>query len=241
MVNTLQTITMIWPSCTVNLVDSVQCCEPCATYVPRDISALSMGSLSSLPVYPPALPLIRLQRHPKQLPGEARVSLSDDELCLFRLLRFSRTPRGDDELPAKHGNNSASSPEPSVSSSVKTLSQESEIRTATPGFAASPKPNLPLSNNTFGEPVELKLHSEVGTAVAPVSSVGSLVSVSVGSHSDIIFAQFLIHAVNCILNYIEFPLSCDPSISHDLPYFNVYTNPKQIIRKQLLSLTDMST
>ena len=78
------------------------------------------------------------------------MSLSDDELCLFRLLRFSRTPRGDDELPAKHGNNSASSPEPSVSSSVKTLSQESEIRTAAPGFAASPKPILFLSNNTAG-------------------------------------------------------------------------------------------
>lgn len=116
------------------------------------------------------------------------MSLSDDELCLFR---FSRTPRGDDELPAMQGNNSASSPEPSVSSSVKTLSHESEIRTATPGFAASPKPNLLLSNNTFGGSEELKLHSDVGTAVAPVSSIGSLVSVSVGSHSDIIVAQFL--------------------------------------------------
>ena len=141
--------------------------------------------------------------HRSQLPGEDKVSLSDDELCLFRLLLFSRTPRGDDELPARHGNNSASSPEPSVSSSVKTLSQESEMRTATPGFAASPKPNLFLSNNTVGGSEEWKLHSEEGTAVAPVSSAGSVASV--GSHSDIIVAPpFFKQTVICTLTYIEF-------------------------------------
>lgn len=128
------------------------------------------------------------------------MSLSDDEFCLFRLLRFSRTHRGDDELPAKHGNNSASSPEPSVSSSVKTLSRESEIRTATPGFVEIPKPNLLLSNKTFGESEESP--ALVGTAAAPVSSIGSLVSDSVGSYSDIIVAQFLINAAKCTLKYI---------------------------------------
>lgn len=126
---------------------------------------------------------------PEHLPGEASVSLSDDELCLFRLLRFSRAPRGDAELPAMQGNSSASSPEPSVSSSVNTLSQEPEIRTATPGLDARPRPSLFRSNNTFGRSEELKLHSGVVSAVAPAASIGSLLSVSVGSHSVIIVAQ----------------------------------------------------
>lgn len=121
------------------------------------------------------------------------MSLSDDELCLFRLLSLSRSPSEGDELPAKHGNSSASSPEPSVSSSVKTLSHEFEIRTATPGFAARPKPVKFRSNNTFGRSIDPKLGVGSDTDVATVSSTGS--QVSVGSHSDIIVAQLLIHKI----------------------------------------------
>lgn len=126
---------------------------------------------------------------PTYLPGEARASLSDDELRLFRRLHFSPTPRGDDDdgLPAEHGNSSVSSPDPSVSSSVKTLSHESEMRTAPPSFVTGPKPIPFLSNSTFGGSRERKTHCKADTAaVAPVSSPGSQLSVSVGSHSDII-------------------------------------------------------
>lgn len=128
------------------------------------------------------------------------MSLSDDELCLFHLPRFSRAPRGDDELPAKHGNNSASSPEPSVSSSVKTLSLESQTRTAPPGFTESPKPSLLLSSTTCGGSEELKLRSGGGTSVAPASDISSPVSVSVGSHSVIILTQFYIRSVYAYKN-----------------------------------------
>lgn len=148
------------------------------------------------------------------------MSLSDDELCLFRLLRFSRAPRGDDEPPAKHGNNNASSPEPSVSSSVKTLSQESEMRTAVPGFAASPRPIGFLSNNTFGGSAERKLDSSTHSAVAPAVGTGSVLSVSVGSHSDIIVAQLLIHTNTLI--HTEVDSGSQPSIERKPEY----TNPK---------------
>lgn len=168
------------------------------SYMTRDPQGISSLHISPTTAYLSAVTSFNNTLKSKQLPGEARVSLSDDELCLFRLLRFSRPPRGDDEVPAKHGSNSASSPDPSVSSSVKMLSRESEIRTATPGFANPPNPNLFLSNKTFRGSEEW--HSGTDCAVASATNIGSLISVSVGSHSDIIVARMLIRIVQCTVN-----------------------------------------
>lgn len=116
------------------------------------------------------------------------MSLSDEELCLLRLLHFSFTLRGDDEPAVKHGKSSVSSPEPSVSSSVRTLSRESEIRTATPGVAVSPNTVRLLSNNAFAVSVDWKLDSGSDVNIPPTFSQGC---VSVGSHSDIIVPEYL--------------------------------------------------
>lgn len=112
-------------------------------------------------------------------PGEAR--LSDDELCLFLRVLFSLPVRGE-RFPAGPGNRSASSPDPSASSSVSTLSVESEILTAAPGFRESPSDGTGrvFSNNTAGTSDVRKFVSGVKSP-PPFSG-----SPSVGSHSAII-------------------------------------------------------
>lgn len=119
------------------------------------------------------------------LPGEAKFSLSEDELFLFRLERLSLPPRGD-RFPAGLGNKSASSLDPSASSSVKTLSHESEIRTAPPGFKVNPSVHSVRSNNTDEPMGEGKL------GFASDASALSSSSFSFGSHSAIIVADDLV-------------------------------------------------